>query len=45
MTLLSELRLPREMAALWLLHRKLPSGATILRVRYTSTELVCLFKL
>ena len=40
-----QLRLSRATAALCELHAALPHGARVLRVRYTRTELVCLYRL
>lgn len=42
--MISELRLLRVTNALCDLHLKLPFGARVIRVRYTSTELVCIFQ-
>jgi hypothetical protein len=42
--MIAELRLPRDIAALWVLHRAMPAGAYVILVRYTKTELVCLYR-
>lgn len=45
MVTLREIRLWRCEAGLCELHRALPKGARVLRVRYTDYELVCLYRL